>query len=140
MWTEEFFLELEGAKNAPTAAAWVDEFCTYWLTRVVSFAPCIKHPAFKDEKEWRLIYHVRPEDQGSMKILQRQSMLSRHMPLRLNKPLPLTEVLVGPCRHPRLSQVAVAGLLSGFGFDPSVVKVSITGVLYRTVQAGRHNA
>jgi len=59
-------------------------------------------------------------------------MMSRHMPLRLKKPLPITEVLVGPCRHPRLSQVAAGDLLLTGGYDPNAVKVQITGVPYRT--------
>jgi Protein of unknown function (DUF2971) len=130
VWTENFFLGLEGKNKAPTVKAWTEEFCGYWLPRVVSFAPCIKSPSFRDEKEWRLIYHRRADDQKGMKFVQRQSMMSRHIPLRLKKPLPLTEVLIGPCRQPRLSQVAAEDLLLQNGFDASV---KFTEVPYRTV-------
>jgi len=130
IWTEKFFLDLEGAKKAPTVEAWADEFCIHLLRHLVSFAPCIKNPSFRDEKEWRLIYHRRADDQKRMKFVQRQSMMSRHIPLRLKKPLPLVEVLVGPCRHPRLSQVAAKDLLLKNGFDASV---KFTEVPYRTV-------
>lgn len=103
-WTEKFFLELEGRKNAPTVEDWTEEFCFYWLTHLAAFAPLIKHPAFQDEKEWRLIYqlrpnypHLRPNNPRGLQFRQRQSMMSRHIPLRLKTPLPVTGVLVGPC-------------------------------------------
>lgn len=130
-WTEQFFLGLSGAKNAPTVNAWADEFCRYWLEHLSPYAPCIKNPTFEDEKEWRLIYHLRPGDPTSMQFKQRQSMMTRHIPLRLKKPLPITQALVGPCRHPRLSQVAAADLLLAGGYDPNTVKVEITEVPYR---------
>jgi hypothetical protein len=80
-WTEMFFLELEGGKEAPLDT-WTDQFCEYWILRLLSFAPLIKNTSFRDEKECRLIYHRRPEDQKCVKFLQRQSMMSRHLPLR----------------------------------------------------------
>jgi hypothetical protein len=131
-WTEQFFLGLGGATKAPTIDAWADEFCRYWLERLAFYAPCIKDPSFEDEKEWRLIYYLRPDDPTSMQFRQRQSMMSRHIPLHLKKPLPITQAIVGPCRHPRLSQVAVGDLLLAGGYDPSTVKVEITRVPYRT--------
>jgi hypothetical protein len=132
VWTEKFFLGLEGAKKAPTVEAWADEFCLYWIERLSFLAPCIKNSSFQDEREWRLIYYLRPDDPTKMQFRQRQSMMSRHIPLRLKKPLRITEVLVGPCRHPRLSQVAAGDLLLTGGYDPNAVKVQITGVPYRT--------
>ena len=131
-WTEQFFLCLSGAKTAPSIDAWADEFCRYWLEQLAFYAPCIKNPSFEDEKEWRFIYYLRPDDPTRMQFRQRQSMMSRHIPLRLTKPLPITQVLVGPCRHPRLSQVAAGDLLLSSGYDPNNVEVKITGVPYRT--------
>ena len=128
--TEQYFLELEGAKKAPTEA-WVEEFLSYWLEHLAFLAPCLKHPTFQEEKEWRLIYYLRPDDPSKMQFRQTQSMMRRHIPLRLTKPLPITGVLVGPCRHPRLSRVAVGDLLLTGGYDPNTVKVEITGVPYR---------
>lgn len=130
--TEELFRNLSGAKKAPTIDAWADEFCRSWVDTLAFYAPCIKNPAFEDEKERRLIYYLRPDDLKSMRFRQRQSMMSRHIPLRLNKPLPITKVLVGPCRHPRLSQVAAGDLLAAAGYDPDIVKVELTEVPYRT--------
>jgi hypothetical protein len=129
-WTEQFFLGLDGAKKA-TVEAWADEFCRYWLDRLSFYAPCIKNPSFKEEKEWRLIYYFRPDDLKSMQFRQRQSMMTRHIPLCLKKPLPITEVLVGPCRHPRLSKIVAGDLLVSGGYDPST-DVTLTRVPYRT--------
>ena len=131
-WAEQFSLGLEGAKKAPTRDAWAEEFCRYWFRHLAFFAACVKHPSFKDEKEWRLIYDL--DDLKRLKFRQRQSMMSRHVPLSLTRPLPITGVLVGPCRHPRLSQIAVSDLVVAVGeYAPNVVKVEITGVPYRTV-------
>jgi hypothetical protein len=58
-------------------------------------------------------------------------MMRRHIRLGLTKPLPITGMLVGPCRHPRLSQVAAGDLLLKKGYDPDTVKIDITGVPYR---------
>jgi hypothetical protein len=60
-------------------------------------------------------------------------MMTRHVPLHLKKPLPITGVVVGPTRHPQLSKVAVGDLLKKFGYDPDVIKVSITEVPYRAI-------
>ena len=138
-WTEKFFLELEGRKNSPTVEKWTEEFCFYWLTNLAAFAPLIKNPAFQDEREWRLIYqlgpndpHLRPKNPRGLKFRQRQSMMSRHIPLHL-KTLPVTGVLVGPCRHPCMSKAAVADLLSTSGFNTSAINIQSTEVPYRTV-------
>jgi hypothetical protein len=130
-WSEQYFLGLEGAQKAPNKEAWIEEFLSYWLRHLAFYAPCLKHPKFRDEREWRLIYYLRPDDPTKMRFRQRQSMMSRHIPLRLAKPLPITGVLVGPCRHPRLSRVAVGDLLLTGGYDPNTVKVEITEVPYR---------
>jgi hypothetical protein len=59
-------------------------------------------------------------------------MMSRHLPLRI-KPLPLIGVLVGPCRHPALSRVAVNDLLNKAGYDLNVVNVELTEAPYRMI-------
>ena len=49
----------------------------------------------------------------------------------LTNPLPITGVIVGPCRHPRLSKIAIGDLLKQNGYDPDVVKVELTEFPYR---------
>jgi Protein of unknown function (DUF2971) len=129
---EKFFSTLEGASKA-TPEEWVAEFVRYWLWNLQFLAPCLKHPKFENEREWRFVYSLRTDDAKRMQFRQRQSMMTRHVPLRLKKPLPITGVIVGPCRHPQLSRVAVGDLLKKFGYDPDIVKVSVTQVPYRAV-------
>ena len=132
VWSERYFLELDGAKEAPSTEAWADEFVSFWLEQLAFFAPCIKNPKFKEEQEWRLIYYFRPDDPTKLKFRQRQSMMTRHIPLRLAKPLPITGVVVGPCRHPTLSKIAIGDLLLAAGYDSTVAAVELTAVPYRT--------
>jgi hypothetical protein len=51
----------------------------------------------------------------SLIFRQRQSMMSRHLPLRLEGKLPITGITVGPCRDPMLSSIAVDDLLQAYG-------------------------
>jgi len=130
---EQCFVELQGASRAPTEAAWLAEFMPYWVDQIALLAPCFKHPKFEGEAEWRFLYRLRPEDvrDRRMKFRQRQYMMTRHIPLLLPTPLPITGVLVGPCRHPQLSRIAVGDLLKKHDYDPDVVKVELTDVPYR---------
>jgi hypothetical protein len=129
---EQFFSTLEGAGKT-TLEEWAAEFVRHWLWNLQFLAPCLKHPKFESEREWRFVYSLRPDDAKRMQFRQRQSMMTRHVPLHLKKPLPITGVVVGPTRHPQLSKVAVGDLLKKFGYDPDVIKVSITEVPYRAI-------
>jgi hypothetical protein len=132
-WGEQRFVELECARRvSPNQQAWVDEFVGYYIWSLGLLAACLKHPKFEGEREWRLIYQLRDDDVEGMQFRQRQSMMSRHLPLRLPQRLPITGVVVGPCRHPELSKIAVCDLLKQAGYDLNVVKVEITDVPYRT--------
>jgi hypothetical protein len=96
-------------------------------------APCYKHPKFEREKESRFLYFLQPQDvsEKRMRFRQRQYTMTRHIPLLLKPPLPITGVIVGPCRHPEHSKIAVGDLLKAHGYDPEIVKVEITEVPYR---------
>ena len=64
------------------------------------YAPMIKHPKFCGEREWRLLYPFNDEAIPRMRYLQRSSMMTKHVPLRLmmqdSRPkLPLKGVVVG---------------------------------------------
>jgi hypothetical protein len=57
---ETLFLEGEGRIGAPSLEEWAGEFVQLFFSELVPFMLCLKHEAFKDEKEWRLIYPGRP--------------------------------------------------------------------------------
>jgi hypothetical protein len=130
---EEFFVGLEGAHKAPNPDAWASEFAGYWLWNLQWLAPFIKHPSFDGEREWRFVYTLGPDDIKRMQLRQRQSMMRRHVALRLVGRLPIAGVRVGPCRHPLISRIAVGDLLEQNGYDPDIVKVEITKVPYRAL-------
>lgn len=130
----KFFNELSGSEKAKAlneVESWADEFCTYWLNNLAIFAACIKNPAFSSEREWRLIYYFGPNDPARMEFRQKQSMMTRHIPLDLQKPLPIMGVIVGPCRHPQLSKVAAADLLLANEFDLASINIRLTQIPYR---------
>lgn len=130
---ELFYIKGEGRTRAPNEDAWTDEFVRCFLWQLSFLAPCLKHPTYADEEEWRLVYNLKPDDPTTMRFRQRQSMMTRHMPLKLTGPLPITSVMVGPCRHPIISRVAVCDLLLAHGFKTAIEKVSLTTVPYRMV-------
>jgi hypothetical protein len=133
-----FFVDGLQKNRAPTMEAWASEFLPYWASLVIMFAPYIKHPKFGGEREWRLVYLFQDEAIPRTKYLQRSSMMTQHVPLRLmmsdGQPrLPLTGVVVGPCRHKEISAVSVGGLLRTCGYSVSDIPVSVTAIPYRAV-------
>jgi hypothetical protein len=102
------------------------------------FGPLIKHPKFSAEREWRLVYHFQDEAIPRMHYLQRNSMMTKHVPLRLmlrdGKPrLPLKGIVVGPCRHKDVSQISVGDLLRTHGYPVEQVPVTTTKIPYQVV-------
>jgi hypothetical protein len=130
-WAERFFLTWEGRNLAPNISDWTTDFFDYFMRSIPYFAICLKHPAFAAEKEWRFVYALDDVGAKNIKFRSKPSMISRHIPLSLTKPLPITGVTVGPCRYERLSKVAVADLLLIGGYEPDAVKIEHSIVPYR---------
>lgn len=130
-WSENHYLDLEGRRAAPSAQQWTEEFVRFLLSNIDGFLACLKHPKFEAEKEWRLFTCYRPDDPTRLIFRQRQSMMSRHLPLRLEGKLPIAGVLIGPSRFPLLSRIAVSDLLNDHGYDMTAVKVDVSKIPYR---------
>jgi hypothetical protein len=131
-WGEKYFLSWEGRKAAPSIEEWTQDFVGYFLRSMTFFAICIKHPAFAAEKEWRLVFTLENDQQAkAMKFRPKPFMISRHVSLPLSKPLPITGITIGPCRYPRLSQVAVGDLLVSGGYEPNATNIETSIVPYR---------
>lgn len=84
--------------------------------------PFLKHETFSAEKEWRVARELSIGYKG-LRFRQKQSMLSRHVPLDFHRPgmektkmLPIVSVGVGPCRHPGVSVNSVVALLQANGY------------------------
>jgi hypothetical protein len=97
------------------------------LLRLLS--PCLKHPAFAEEREWRLIYmpDTTQEDGGAARHAVRFRPaaigLVPYVPLSLpandgpyKGRLPVTQVYYGPSEHPDLVARALAMLLETHGY------------------------
>lgn len=130
-----FFLEGIRTNRAPTIEEWVAEFLTCWSWHVAMFAPLIKHPKFRGEREWGLLYPFQDEAIPRMCYLQRSSMMTKHVPLQLmmhrDRPrLPLRSIVVGPCRHKEISKISVDDLLRTYEYS---VQVSTTTIPYQVV-------
>jgi hypothetical protein len=138
-WTEINFMQGLQDGRAPTMEEWAEEFGSYWLWHLSFLTPLFKHPAFKDEEEWRIIHWFTPDDVSSVRFIQSQSMLRRHLPLNLSKAddegnslLPIKSIMVGPTSHPKISKIGVGDLLLKHGYGDTV-KVKITDIPFRTV-------
>jgi Protein of unknown function (DUF2971) len=105
--TIQFFKAGLAARPGADQEKWAESFLTHWREKVIWFAPMLKHQAFRKEVEWRMLCSLGPEDRKYLRVKQRPSLLSRHLPLRFGERLPITEVMVGPCRHANVSLVSV---------------------------------
>jgi hypothetical protein len=100
------------------------------------FAQFIKHPRFSGEREWRLVYHLQDEAISRKRYLQRSSMMTQHVPLRLmmgddgHPCLPVTGIIVGPSRHKEISKISVNDLMRTYGYS---ARASLTTIPYRAV-------
>jgi hypothetical protein len=139
-WTVRFFKE--GLALGPGAdyTQWADSFSESWRQQVIGIAPALKDQAFRGEAEWRLVCSLHPDDISKVEILQRSSLISRHLPLPFER-LPIREVIIGPCRHPFVSHVSVDTFLRGRGYeingegeiDPNKVTITRSAIPFQTV-------
>jgi hypothetical protein len=109
--TVQFFNEGLATYGA-AAGEWADAFLAVWREMVIYLAPILKHDGFAAEREWRIVRRLRETDRAKMKYRQKQTMLSRHLPLAFPPPgkpgsklLPINKVCVGPSRHKEVSKV-----------------------------------
>lgn len=124
---------LEGLKKfAPAdAGAFGEEFFEAWDPSITMVAPLIKDPGFSKERECRIVKGFELTDLENLKFLQKNSLMSRHLPLRPPQRTPTTpyrlaigEVMVGPCRNPQISRTSVDTLLRQKGYPTGLVTIS----------------
>jgi hypothetical protein len=102
-----------------------------WDEAIVHIAPSVKDPAFKGERECRIVKTLHADELSQLKFIQKSTMMTRHLPI---KPpagnaftpyrLPIAEVIVGPCRHPHVSKITVDTLLRQKGYPADLVSIS----------------
>jgi len=122
--TTRFYLEGLNSRPGAKEEEWAETFLSAWSRLISHIAPAIKHPAFSTEREWRLIRQLQETDLPDVRFRQRQSMLGRHLPLRLRDfgtdTLPIASVRVGPSRHKEISRVSVGDLLKTKGYPKHI--------------------
>jgi hypothetical protein len=135
-WTDEAFHVLAD-QGGPTAA-WAERFAPAWIVTLAPLTACLKHPKFEAEREWRIVYYYRAEDLRRMQFIQRRATISRHIPLAYLPPpaepkLPITGVVMGPCRYLDSTRYAVVDLLRARGYEASAGAVTESKIPYRLI-------
>jgi hypothetical protein len=107
------------------------EFLDAWEKQIVMIAPMVKNPGFFKEKEYRIIKGFAATDLEGLRFIQKNTMMSRHLPLQppgrtptMPYRLPIAEIIVGPSRHPQISRMSVDTLLRQKGYPKGMVSIS----------------
>jgi hypothetical protein len=102
----------------------------FLLLGLSSLAPALKHPAFSEEKEWRLVCW---KSMGDAEYRIARSMLVPYLPvpfITTNNFLPITDIIIGPTPHPDLDAFALGSLLAKHNATEVAVTPSV--IPYRT--------
>jgi hypothetical protein len=107
---------------------WDEVFLAIWDVSLTQLAPALKDPGFELEKEVRVIHQLQQLELPDLRVLQRKTMMSRHLPMRfpaggpVYRPrIPIHRVMVGPSRHKAISAVSVDTLLRTHGYAGGMV-------------------
>jgi hypothetical protein len=111
---------------------WDDRFLRAWDSAISYLAPIVKDPGFAIEREIRVIHPLYESEKNDIEVLQKKTMMSRHLPLTFpaggeNNGLPLLpihRILVGPGRHQEISRVSVDTLLRSKGYPQNLTALS----------------
>jgi hypothetical protein len=88
----------------------------------------MKHPAFIEESEWRIL--LRCDSLPGMQVKHRagRSFLVPYAPIMIklkSQPMPVRSIIIGPNTHPALDKEAVRGLCRQFGIKAQIFKSTI---------------
>ena len=114
-------------RRSLTTEIWLSEFLPAWEVALGRVSPMMKHQAFRQEKEFRCIRRFKRYEGNLVELRQKGTLLARHLPLGFRSPnpagvrkLPISHVIVGPCRHPKVSKASVEALLRKEGYGDQV--------------------
>jgi hypothetical protein len=110
---------------------WDNVFLSAWDNALTQLSPVIKDPGFELEKEIRLIHQLQVGEVPDIRVLQRKTMMSRHLPMRfpagapIHRPrIPIHRIIVGPSRHKEISRISVDTLMRTHGYQTGMVTTS----------------
>jgi len=141
--TLQFFVQGWESRRSSgiTMDQWALSFKAAWIDEMTYLVPPMKHPGFAPECEWRIIHRLQTEDVDQMVYLQKQTLMSRHLPLKYGPAdasansglLPLNEIIVGPGRRKEVSRISVTDLLRTKKYPEPVISVTMSGIPYQQV-------
>jgi hypothetical protein len=104
---------------------WDNIFLELWDYTLTQVAPFLKDPGFAVEQEVRLVHLLEQTEMSQLKVRQRKTMMSRHLPMRFPSAgqlgVPISKVIVGPCRHREITRISVDTLLRTHGYPSGLV-------------------
>lgn len=108
---------------------WDNVFLPAWDSALTQLAPLAKDPGFSAEKEVRVIHQLQDYEIAQLKVRQRKTMMSRHLPIRFpsvgqTPRFPISKVIVGPCRHREITRISVDTLLRTHCYPSGLVASS----------------
>ncbi len=126
--TLEFYEEELQEKQDQDIPAWDQEFMQAWESKIIYLLPLVKDPGFEVESEYRILHSYTAADLGQTMVLQKHTMMTRHVPLSFpagGELLPIEKVMVGPCRHPAITGISVDTMLQKVGYGTGKVTHSV---------------
>jgi hypothetical protein len=102
---------------------------------LVTLAPVLKHPAFREEAEWRLVYELNPSTTPEAPVQYRAGRTGvlpyRPIPLQAgHRGYGLKRITIGPALELELERRTILGLLESRGIDG--VEVGLSRIPYRS--------
>ncbi len=122
----QFFRDGLRDKRATTVEQWEEEFIREWSEVTSRLAPVVKDACFETENEFRLVHGLDASELPRIKFRQKDTLLSRHLPLSFQDfpRLPIAKVTIGPGRQQHVSRISVHALLTQKGYRNVPVEIS----------------
>lgn len=108
----------------------IEHFVMDVMDQIYLTLSIIKHPAFSDEREWRIIFSEIGVTVQPIQYRVGASMLTPYVALPLNLDHFMNSVRIGPASHESLSATALNGFLRSIGY-PRYNFVKTSGIPYR---------
>ena len=110
----------------------IEQFWAKFSSDLIMISPLLKHGAFAEEKEWRLISVLKSNRDPAYRVRDSRNFLIPYYIFSLEESpgvFELNSVIVGPCPDPRLASDGVTGLLGRNGIKWKSVRPS--GIPFR---------
>ena len=114
---------IAGAQPSIDADELAHKMVTQLFLNLLKLAPTIKHPAFREEAEWRLVKRLGWPSRAKPQFMDRSGILKPFtdlgaltIPGKTRRILPLRSVWIGPSPHSDLNMAAMSSFLETLGY------------------------